>query len=63
MKEKIYKYIDEASYPGNIGFEEMAKFYRKATDEDISKMEKILKKGDWHAFKKLIQKVLGVILK
>ena len=55
--------VEEASYSGNIGFEEMTKFYKKASDEDINKMEKFLNNNDWEGFKKLIKKVLGVLLK
>jgi len=55
--------IEEASYSGNIGFEEMTKFYKKASEEDINKMEKFLNNNDWEGFKKLIKKVLGVLLK
>lgn len=57
------KKVDEASYSGNIGFEEMTKFYQKADKKDEDEMEKILKNDDWDGFKKLIKKVLGVLLK
>jgi len=63
---KFNKYIDrveEASYSGNIGFEEMVKFYDKASTDDVSKMEKFLNNDDWDGFKKLIKKVLGILLK
>ena len=59
---KFKKYIDEAAYMGNLGFEEMARFYQVANDNQIDQLEKILKKNDWTAFKKLIKKVLGVSL-
>jgi hypothetical protein len=55
--------INEASYHGNIGFTEMCEFYRIASEDQIEEMEKILKKEDWEAFKKLIYKVLRVNLK
>lgn len=62
---KLEKYIstNEASYAGNLGFEEMVKFYDKASDDEVGKMEKYLKNDDWDGFKKLIKKVLGVLLK
>jgi enolase len=62
---KLKKYIttNEASYSGNLGFEEMVKFYDKASDDEINKMEKFLKNDDWDGFKKLIKKVLGILLK
>jgi len=59
---KFSKYIDEAAYKGNLGFEEMARFYQVANDQEISEMEEILKNSDWKEFKKLIQRVLGVNL-
>ena len=40
----------------------MVQFYQKASDSDIKKMEKIADRNDKKAFKKLIQKVLGVSL-
>ncbi len=51
------------TYEGNIGFEEMVKFYQKANDDQIEKMEEIIKKDDWESFKKLIRKVTGTKLK
>lgn len=51
------KRIDEAIYYGNLGFEELVKFYKIATKEDKKEMEKILKAGDWLKFKSLIAKV------
>ncbi len=56
-------HVDEMTYEGNIGFEEMVKFYQTAKDSDISKMEKLIKSEDWNSFKQLIKKVIGVILK
>jgi len=58
-----YKEIKETAYPGNLGFEEMVKFFQKASPKDEEEMENILKKNDWNAFKRLIKKVLGVTLK
>ena len=55
--------IREAAYAGNIGFEEMIKFYQKASDEDIKKMEAMIKKKSWNGVKKLFKLVLGVELK
>jgi len=60
---KTFKHmISEASYPGNIGFAEMAKFYQVANPAQMKKMEKIVKAEDWEGFKKIIQKVLDVKL-
>jgi len=55
--------ITEASYPGNIGFSEMAKYYKTATPSQLKELEKIIKSEDWDAFKAQIKKVLGVKLK
>jgi hypothetical protein len=55
--------ISEASYAGNIGFEEMVKFYQKAKPQDEKQMEYVLEKNDWEGFKALIKRVLGVTLK
>lgn len=60
---KSFKQIYEAAYAANIGFEEMVKFYKKASKSEEAEMEKILRKSDFDAFKKLIAKVLGVKLK
>lgn len=54
--------INEAAYKGNMGFEEMMKFYRVASKEDKEKMEKIVKDNNWSAYKRLIKRVLGVQL-
>ena len=51
--------ITEMVYPGNIGFEEMVLFYRKATKKEIKQMEKIVKGNNWKEFKILIRKVIG----
>lgn len=56
-------HVDEMTYEGNIGFEEMVKFYQSASDKDIGTMEEYIKNDDWTNFKRLIKKVLGVVLK
>jgi enolase len=55
--------LDEAAYPGNIGFEEMVEFYKVASKSEIAEMEKVIKKGDWNKFKELVTKVTGTKLK
>lgn len=57
------KDLDEAAYPGNIGFEELMSFYNNASDKEIKEMEDIIKKNDWMGFRNMIYKVLGVKLK
>lgn len=60
--DTYYKYLDEASYKNNLGFEEMARFYQNASNEEIEEMEKVLKDEDWKKFKELIKKVLKIQL-
>jgi len=51
--------IDEAVYPGNIGFTEMVEFYTMATPYEEKEMVRIIKKGDWIKFRDFIYKVTG----
>lgn len=57
--------LNEATYKGNLGFEEMVKFWNKAKKEDLQAMNKILSKPkpSFDEFKELIRKVTGVELK
>lgn len=55
--------IKEASYTGNIGFEEMVRFYQKANDIEINKMQDLIKKKSWNGVKRMFKKVLGIDLK
>jgi len=52
----------ELSYVGNLGFEEMVRFYQKATPKQARLMDKIAKTGNWKAAKILIKRVLHVSL-
>ncbi|MHC4237620.1 MAG: hypothetical protein ACYSSM_05130 [Planctomycetota bacterium] len=63
--EYILEKLDEASYEGNIGFEEMTQFWKTASKEDIKSMNKILgkQKPSFNEFKELIRKVVGTKLK
>jgi len=65
LKEYIIEKLDEASYEGNIGFEEMTQFWKLASKEDIKDMNKLLSKGkpSFNEFKELIRKVVGIELK
>ena len=54
--------MHEAAYSMNIGFQEMVEFYQKANPKEVKEMEKIIKNSNWNAFKKLINKVLGIEL-
>jgi len=54
--------MSEASYPGNIGFEELVEYYRKANKKEVKVIEDLIRKEDWSGFKVQIQKVIGVKL-
>jgi hypothetical protein len=54
--------VTEASYPGNLGIEEMIRFYKIASKAEIKEMEMLVKKRNWDDFRALIKKVLGVDL-
>ncbi len=60
---KSFKFLNEAAYKGNIGFEEMVKFYSKANKSQEKQMDAAVKDNDFDAFKSLIQMVIGVTLK
>jgi hypothetical protein len=64
LKEYIIEKLDEATYPGNIGFEEMVKFWKLASKKDIKTMDKMLlkTKPSFDEFKELIRKVVGTEL-
>lgn len=55
--------IFEAAYEGNLGFVEMMKFYKKASGDDIKRMEVFLDKGAWQKAWDLLKKVTGVALR
>lgn len=55
--------IKEASYSGNIGFQEMVEFYKKASPMDIKYIEKLIKDNNWNGVKRLFKKILGINLK
>ena len=60
---KSFKFLSEAAYKGNIGFEEMVRFYRKANKAQEKNMDKAVKDNDFNLFKSLILQVIGVTLK
>ena len=55
--------LSEAAYHGNMGFEEMVRFYREANPKDIDEMEEVVRRGDWEGFRKIVKRVLDVNLK
>ena len=54
--------MNEAAYPGNIGFEELVKYYQIANKKEVRIIEDLIRKEDWSGFKVQIQKVVGVKL-
>jgi len=58
----FYGQVKEAAYEGNLGAEEIMKFYMNAPDEEINQFEKFLKKEDDASAWKLVQQSLGVQL-
>lgn len=61
MKKMITR-LTEASYPNNIGFEELVLYFRVGTDEQINDIELAIEDGDFEKVKELIYNVLGVQL-
>lgn len=57
----MHKVLEKA-YAGNLGFEELMRFYQTATEKQTAELEKVLDREDWPAFKHLMHKVLGVNL-
>jgi hypothetical protein len=53
---------NEASYPGNIGAMEVAKFYRIASDEEKKKVRELIKNDKKKLAWKIIQQVVGIKL-
>jgi len=60
---RLQDIIAEAPYTGNLGFEEMMKFYEVATEREISQLESLIDSGKEKQAWKLIQKITGMKLK
>jgi hypothetical protein len=54
--------INEAVYPGNLGFMEFAKFQRTASEEQKLLMKDFIRQGDSQKVIELINAVTGVQL-
>ena len=64
IESKIPPYvIVEAVYDGNMGFEEMMRFYDEATPQQINKLERFISQGKEKEAWELLQDVLNVDLK
>tara|TARA_R110000824_G_scaffold98711_1_gene235397 strand:+ start:1397 stop:2551 length:1155 start_codon:yes stop_codon:yes gene_type:complete len=61
-KFRKYKRLLEASYEGNLGAEEVMKFYMNAPEDHITAFEKYLQDDDDLSAWKLLQGVMGVDL-
>lgn len=61
-KNKIDEGVDIIE-EGAVAWEELTKFYKIASKEELDRMIKFVKKDDWDEFKKLIYSVIGVRLK
>lgn len=60
---RLQDIIAEAPYTGNLGFEEMMKFYEVATQREISQLEKFINDDKDKEAWKFVQKVTGMKLK
>ena len=60
---RLKKHIEEETYAGNIGFEEMVLLYRKADKRQIKLLNTLVKTNNWSNFQKLVEKILGRKLK
>lgn len=58
----VFARIEEAAYEGNLGFEEMVRFYQTAGPREISEMERLLRDRKFKAAWKLLKRVTGVAL-
>lgn len=59
---KILEQLDEASYTGNIGMMELAKFYSKASSKDKSMLQSLIRHKKNKEAWSLVQDVTGVKL-
>ena len=53
----MHKVLEKA-YAGNLGFEELMRFYQTATEKQTAELEKVLDREDWPAFKHLMHKAV-----
>lgn len=61
-KNKINEGVDIIE-EGAVAWDELTLFYKKASKEEIKKMETFVKKEDWDEFKKLVYSVIGIKIK
>lgn len=51
-----------AAYKGNIGFVEMMAIMDKANADQMKRLDSIVNKNDWKAYKTLVKEVTGTQL-
>ena len=59
---QMFKSMNEASYAGNLGVQELVKFHSKATPDQKKQLDNHIKNKDHEKFKALIKDVTGVKL-
>jgi hypothetical protein len=60
---RTFTEIFEAAYKGNIGFEEMIKFYQVASEREIQELEDLVDDNKAKQAWDLVEKVTGMKLK
>ena len=60
---KFRRRLWEAIYVGNLGFVEMIKFMKIATEKQRKQMDSYLNKKQWKKAWELLKKVTGIALK
>lgn len=61
-QERRIQFFKEASYAGNIGIMELVKFYQKATKEEKSKFDSLVKNKKTKEAWQIVQDVTGIKL-
>ncbi len=59
---KLKDLIKELSYKGNLGIMELVEFYKRATDAERIKLERLMNAKKWNAVWKLVQQVTNTKL-
>ena len=63
LKKEIKSVLDELTYSGNMGVQEIFQFFEKASQREVDLYNKLIKQNKIKDSWRLIQKVLGVKLK
>ena len=54
---KLMDLLREISYNGNLGVMDLIVFYKRATDEDRIKLERLMNAKKWGAVRKFVQQI------